>query len=257
MSLECELLDALSASQHVIDCYGYGYIGTQGGRKLYCLLLELAELGTLDDLVRPKGVPKGLGPEAAHPLMVGILRGLSAVHNKARAIHRDIKSTNIVLTGEAAAPKVKLIDFGCAHYMGNYLDDLSDKWDVGTPQFAAPEQREGFLHDVRIDSYQLGLTFVQLRFGEGVPFPHLWRQYTAEMVPLSKEQQEQRRQDLVEELSRDDCVYTHDWADGRVKLTPAELDFLKRCLEPDVRRRDTVLRLIRHPYNLEGPGAAV
>jgi serine/threonine protein kinase len=79
-----------------------------------------AELGILVELVRPNGVAKGVGPEAAHPLMKGILLGLSAVHNKAKAIHRDIKSTNIVLTGEAAAPKVKIIDFGCAHYTVGY-----------------------------------------------------------------------------------------------------------------------------------------
>jgi hypothetical protein len=40
MSLDVELLDALSTSPYVIDCYGYGYMITQDGCNLYCLLLE-------------------------------------------------------------------------------------------------------------------------------------------------------------------------------------------------------------------------
>ena len=260
MALEFELLDALRASPYVIDCYGYGRLSTDDGRQLYCVLLELADLGTLDNLVRPNGVPKGLTPEAAHGFMRSIMIGLSNVHNQANAIHRDIKSTNIVLTGEVTNPKAKIIDFGCAHFMGSYLDDLSSKWHVGTPVFAAPEQRKGYLHDVRIDSYHLGLTFVQMRFGEAVPFPHLWRQYTSEKVALSKEEleeQEQRRQDLVAELGRADCPYTNGWSDGRVRLTPVELDFSKKCLEPDARRRDTVMRLLRHDYVDDGPFATL
>jgi serine/threonine protein kinase len=276
-SEHCIMEDA-RVSPYVLDSYGMGRVMGLDGCNVYCLLLELAEGGSLDQLVRPGGVPKGVKPEDAHELMKGIMKGLCSVHEDARAIHRDLKCSNIVLTkgggGDAGAGgsrgggagsrqqqqhwHPKLIDFDAALRVGSSMDALGTTWNIGTPAFAAPEMREGFFHDSRVDSYQLGLTFVELRFGELVPFHHLWTEVDDKGLQLSEEdmeEQDERRLDLVAELERPDCPYNQDFGDGRVQLTAAELDFLKRCLQPDVRRRETVGMLCSSVYHQEGPYA--
>ena len=277
------IMEDTRTSPNVLDSYGVGRLVGADGEEVYCLLLELAEGGSLDQLVRPEGVPRGLSPGDAYQLMKGIIKGLCSMHDEARAIHRDLKCSNIVLTGDGSSGgagsgaggssssssggsgrkqrgqrQPKLIDFDAAFRMGTSMDALGRTWNIGTPAFAAPEMREGYFHDSRVDSFQLGLTFVEMRFGEPVPFHHLWVEVDEQGMMLNEDEmaeQDERREDLVAELDREDCPYNQDWPDGRVKLTAAELDFLRRCLQPDVRRRETVGMLCCTVYTQEGPFA--
>ena len=260
LQLEVGIMEAAAENVHVINCYGSGRLKVQYDHELYCMLLELSELGSLDQLVRPGGVPRGLAPESAHTMVRGIMQGLSYVHNSVGAIHRDLKCSNIALSGDSSSPVPKLIDFGCALRPGRYLDALGLTYNIGTPAFKAPEQRQGCFHDTRVDSFQLGMTFIEMRFGEELPFYHLWVSHHPGMLLMSEEEQQEqlrRRGDLVAELERPDCPYNQDWPDGRVKLTPAELDFVMMCLQSKVAARPTVLRLFRSSYVLGGPDAEV
>ena len=228
----------------------------QDGNKQYCLLLELAAHGSLESWVRPGGIPRGMAPAPAHKLLKHIVNGLQDLHSKSGVIHRDLKCSNAVLSGNVSRPVAKLIDFGVSKVMGTDLGDLGKTWRAGTPWFRPPEMREGCKHDVRVDSYQLGMMLVEIRFGEYLPFLHLTADEDGAGLPLSEEQLEQRLSNLAAELDHPDCPYTKPWQDGRVMLTPAEVEFLKMCLEPDVSRRATMQELSGTLYFKKGPAAS-
>ncbi|MFE6051666.1 serine/threonine-protein kinase [Kitasatospora sp. NPDC056446] len=105
---------------HVVRAHTSGYVH---GR--YFLLMELCALGSLDQLVRRDGP---MDPEAAVAMTLAVLGGLQYAHSAPLAVpdgdggriavrgvvHRDVKPQNLLLTGSAAAPVVKIADFGLA-----------------------------------------------------------------------------------------------------------------------------------------------
>ena len=251
---EWKVMQACQGSDHITQCHGFGRLKVVG-EKVYCLLLELVEGESVRELVRPDAQAKGLDPAAAHQLMKGIVAGLKVLHG-VKVIHRDIKASNVVLSGEKGAYQPKLIDFGASLCTGGDIDRLGRTWQAGTPGFRPPEMREGCFHDSRVDSFQLGMTLVEIRFGEWVPFHHLWEMYDEDLMALPDEelkQRQQRRGNLVAELGREDCPYHQDWSGGRVKLTAAALDFLKRCLQPNPTQRESLRDVWFCGYGVAGP----
>lgn len=94
---------------------------------------RLARLGPLPAAALPR-----LGREIAE--------GLAAAHRQA-LLHRDLKSDNVMLTGDGRA---RLLDFGISAPPGT-VDG------AGTPRTMSPEQRRGRPLDARSDLYALGL----------------------------------------------------------------------------------------------------
>ncbi len=86
-------------------------------------------------------------------------------------IHRDVKPSNILLTGEnraAGENRAMLTDFGVALA----LDDpalTQSGHTVGTPLYMSPEQAAGEALDGRTDIYSLGIVLYQMVTGQ-VPF---------------------------------------------------------------------------------------
>lgn len=76
--------------------------------------------------------------DQAVSIAVEIAEGLQEAHGKG-IIHRDIKSTNIMLT---AAGRVKVMDFGLAKSSGRTQLTESGTT-VGTAAYMSPEQRRG------------------------------------------------------------------------------------------------------------------
>lgn len=76
-------------------------------------------------------------------------------------IHRDIKSSNIILVGD----EPKLVDFGLAQIRGK-----CDRQEYGTEFYMSPEQTNGDSLDPRTDIYSLGVTLYELLAGV-FPFP--------------------------------------------------------------------------------------
>ena len=93
-----------------------------------------------------------------------IAEGLNTAHKK-DIVHRDIKSDNIMLTGEG---QVKIMDFGLAKLKG--VSQLTKAGTtLGTMQYMSPEQVQGQEVDQRSDVFSLGVVLYEMITGE-LPF---------------------------------------------------------------------------------------
>lgn len=108
---------------------------------------------------------EGLGPEAIEELAVQIFRALNYLHSRG-VYHLDIKPQNILVKNGGVA---KLIDFGLAGFS-------SDRKQVGTPAYMAPEMILKGALDGRTDLYSFGVV--------------LYKAFTRENPFVSKELRE-------------------------------------------------------------------
>lgn len=106
-----------------------------------------------------------------------IAAGLDAAHS-AGVIHRDLKSSNIILTGSNAQLRVVITDFGIAHAASKQDSSAALTLTgeiVGTPDYMAPEQLRGEATGPAADIYAFGLMLFEMITGR--------RAFTAE-TPL-------------------------------------------------------------------------
>ena len=90
--------------------------------------------------------------------------GLKTAHNKG-IIHRDIKSSNIMIT---VSDQVKIMDFGLAKVKGSGLVTKVGTT-MGTAAYMSPEQVSGEKVNQSTDIWALGIIFYELLTGE-LPF---------------------------------------------------------------------------------------
>lgn len=140
------------------------------------LVLELVVGRNLEQMLREK---TRLDEATAVAIVSDVARALVDAHAR-NIVHRDIKPENILLVGDgapgtassAAAPRVKLTDFGLARHVveSESLNVTRAGTILGTPLYMAPEQASGE-GDVgpAADVYSLGCTLFYLLAGR-VPF---------------------------------------------------------------------------------------
>lgn len=103
-------------------------------------------------------------------LFIQVCLAVQHAHQKG-VIHRDLKSSNILVCDTDEGPQPKVIDFGIAKAVSQPLTDDSLMTQagqfIGTPAYMSPEQAEGLWIDLdtRSDVYSLGVILYQLLTG--------------------------------------------------------------------------------------------
>jgi tetratricopeptide (TPR) repeat protein len=137
------------------------------------LTMEYLDGVTLSERLK-KGGPLPL--KDALRIALDICEGLRLVHAQG-IIHRDLKSSNIMLCGEGTSLRAVLMDFGLARDFsadhdsarkpgdkGNYAETIPGAI-LGTPAYMAPEQFEAKPVSPATDIYALGIVLYELVTG--------------------------------------------------------------------------------------------
>jgi tRNA A-37 threonylcarbamoyl transferase component Bud32 len=109
-----------------------------------------------------------LEPNRALALVSQIANALDAAHERG-LVHRDVKPSNILLTGRAGREHCYLADFGLSTSASDRSVVADPRQIVGTIHYVAPEQIRGDEVDGRADIYSLACLLYECLTGD-VPF---------------------------------------------------------------------------------------
>ncbi|XP_020590549.1 pto-interacting protein 1-like [Phalaenopsis equestris] len=152
-------------NENVIELLGY-YV--DGGLRV--LAYEFATMGSLHDILHGRKGLKGAQPGPVLSwtqrvkIAVGAARGLEYLHEKAqpRIIHRDIKSSNILLFDEDVA---KIADFDLSNQSPDMAARLHSTRVLGTFGYHAPEYAMTGQLSAKSDVYSFGVVLLELLTG--------------------------------------------------------------------------------------------
>ncbi|HWB05874.1 MAG TPA: serine/threonine-protein kinase [Verrucomicrobiales bacterium] len=160
---EAQALAALN-HPHIVGVYDFGEAG-----GFYFLLMEFVDGLNLRQLLKAKR----LTPKEALSIVPPVCEALQCAHEHG-IVHRDIKPENLLIDKTGT---VKIADFGISKLIDSNADALHGSVSAapgeaatlqfGTPDYAAPEQREGGTPtDHRADIYSLGVVLYEMLTGE-------------------------------------------------------------------------------------------
>ncbi len=157
---------------HIVGVHDFGEAG-----GYFYLLMEFVDGVNLRQLIQSRR----LSPEEALGIITPVCDALQAAHERG-IIHRDVKPENLLIDLKGT---VKIADFGIARMMDEPAAEgihhpmpdppAAHTLAVGTPDYAAPEQRASAPSDHRADIYSLGVVLYEMitgqRPGNGVITP--------------------------------------------------------------------------------------
>ncbi len=153
---------------NVCRIYDLGYHhDRRSGLDLPFFTMELLEGPTLAAWIDERGP---LEAADALDLLRGIIAGLSAAH-AAGVVHRDFKSSNVVIVADGAERRPVVSDFGLSRNLraGSGSPITAHGQVLGTPAFIAPEQLRSQPVTPAADIYALGVLMYQMMTGR-LPF---------------------------------------------------------------------------------------
>jgi len=127
-------------------------------RPTLWVVMEFCHGGSLLDVMRKMG--HGYTEPCIATICESVLRALDYMHVQRKAIHRDIKSANVLLTSEG---RVKLADLGVVAQLFNTMSKRGTM--IGTPHWMAPEtlglSGGATGYDTKVDIWSLGITAIE------------------------------------------------------------------------------------------------
>ena len=132
---------------------------------LLYIAMRYVEGSDLGRLLRAEGA---LDPDRAVDVVAQLAAALDAAHEHG-LVHRDVKPSNALISGNGLQERVYLVDFGITEDLQS-SERLTETGVVGTGAYLAPERIRGDTVDGRADVYSLGCVLFECLTGE-VPFP--------------------------------------------------------------------------------------
>jgi eukaryotic-like serine/threonine-protein kinase len=136
------------------------FFGSKSGQ--FFLVMELANGSGLQEVLKSLG--KIDDPEIIASIMFQLCDALIYAHDN-NVVHRDLKSSNIILIKEGEKIIVKVLDFGIAQLKGEERITLSGRA-VGSPLYMSPEQCKGQTPTALSDIYALGIIAYEILVGQ-------------------------------------------------------------------------------------------
>ncbi|KAL0099901.1 hypothetical protein PUN28_019972 [Cardiocondyla obscurior] len=189
------------------------------GRKTLYILMKYISGGELFSLVNGYGC---LPEKVVRIYVAEIALAIDFLHN-AGIVHRDLKTTNILLDEEG---HTVIIDFGLAKWL--HRTERTNTF-CGTPQYMAPEILKKEPYGQEVDWWSLGVLTCVLLTNE---YPTI---LSSDLLPADR-------------IARDDlnCANVPGILPASANISPAARDLLKRLLQPEPRLRlRTLLSLQR------------
>ncbi|TYI10399.1 hypothetical protein ES332_A09G139000v1 [Gossypium tomentosum] len=211
---EVKILRALTGHKNLVQFYD----AYEDDENVY-IVMELCKGGELLDRILSRG---GKYPEEdAKAVMVQILSVVAFCHLQG-VVHRDLKPENFLFTTKDEGSPLKAIDFGLSDYVkpDERLNDI-----VGSAYYVAPE----VLHrsyGTEADMWSIGVIAYILLCGSR-PF---WARTESGIF----------RAVLKADPSFDEAPWP--------SLSPDAIDFVKRLLNKDYRKRVTAAQALSHPW---------
>jgi eukaryotic-like serine/threonine-protein kinase len=139
--------------------------GDSSPKRAMYFTMELVRGQTLTEYLREHGQLK---PEEAFPLISQMAAALEAAHETG-VVHRDFKSSNVMLVPTENGNRVVVTDFGLARAAATPDRKLTQLTGsgvaVGTPNYMAPEQVEAGEIGPEADIYALGVVIFEMITG--------------------------------------------------------------------------------------------
>ncbi|KAG3026691.1 hypothetical protein PC120_g5811 [Phytophthora cactorum] len=195
------------------------------------MVLEYVPMGSLQNYLDQNADLLSWARDKIH-MAVGVAQALEYLHSHTPSlIHRDLKSTNILLTHML---EPKLIDFGVSR--GSV--ELTMTAGVGTPYWTAPEILEGKRYTEQADIYSFGVVLSELDTGR-IPYHDTLTETGGKVKPV------QILQDVVSGMLRP--AFSKDCPPRIQRVGSA-------CLAQDPSSRPTAQQLIKELEGKEKSG---
>ncbi|GAB2267124.1 cyclin-dependent serine/threonine protein kinase [Dionaea muscipula] len=211
---EVKILCALTGHPNLVQFYD----AYEDDDNVY-IVMELCKGGELLDRILSRGGK--FSEDDAKAVIVQILSAVSFCHLQG-VVHRDLKPENFLFTSKEENSPLKAIDFGLSDFVkpDERLNDI-----VGSAYYVAPE----VLHrsyGTEADMWSIGVIAYILLCGSR-PF---WARTESGIF----------RSVLKADPSFDEAPWP--------SLSPDAIDFVKRLLNKDYRKRLTAAQALRHPW---------
>ncbi|EDR28406.1 protein serine/threonine kinase, putative [Entamoeba dispar SAW760] len=152
---EVSMLDKFR-NDYIVHFYGAVFIPNK-----ICMVMELAEYGSLEDLIKKRS-NNPLSMELRIKIMLDAAKGIEYLHSNG-ILHRDIKPDNILVVSLEENIKVngKLTDFGSARNVNLMLNNMTFTKGIGSPTYMAPEILNKKKYEKPADIYSFSISLYQ------------------------------------------------------------------------------------------------